>query len=47
MQYGFNTTCSIVKNDMVAAIEVQTKMQKDMVPIEKLQPLAEKMASRF
>lgn len=46
-QYGFNTTCSIVKNGMVAAIEVQTKMQKDMVPIEKLQPLAEKMASRF
>jgi hypothetical protein len=46
-QHGFNTTCSVVKGAAVAAIEVTTKSRKDMVPIGKLRPLAEKMASRF
>jgi hypothetical protein len=46
-QVGFNTTCSITKGDTVAAIEVTTSAQQDMVPIEKLRPLAEKMAERF
>ena len=46
-QYGFNTTCSVVKGATVAAIEVGAKAQKDMVSIDKLRPLAEKMASRF
>jgi hypothetical protein len=46
-QIGFNTTCSIQKGDQVAAIEVTTKSAKDMVPIDKLQPLAEKMAPHF
>jgi len=46
-QYGFNTTCSVVKTGEVAAVEVQAKSQKDMVSIEKLRPLAEKMSARF
>lgn len=46
-QYGFNTTCSVAKPPQVAAIEIQTKTRADMVPIEKLRPLAEKMAGRF
>jgi hypothetical protein len=46
-QHGFNSTCSVVKGDQVAAVEVQTKSQKDMVSIDKLRPLAEKMSTRF
>jgi hypothetical protein len=46
-QYGFNTTCSFSKKTGVAAIEITAKTQKDMVPIERLRPLAEKMADRF
>jgi hypothetical protein len=46
-QYGFNTTCSVDKGTQVAAVEVTAKSQKDMVPIDKLRPLAEKMAGRF
>jgi hypothetical protein len=46
-QYGFNTTCSVVKGGQVAAIEVTAKTKNDVVPIDKLRPLAEKMASRF
>jgi hypothetical protein len=46
-QYGFNTTCSVVKGEQVAAVEVTTQSRQDMVPIEKLRPLAEKMAGRF
>lgn len=46
-QYGYNTTCAILNNGKVAAIEVTAKAQKDMVPIDKLRPLAEKMATRF
>jgi hypothetical protein len=46
-QIGFNTTCSVTKGEAVAAIEVTTKAQKDMVPIDKLRPLAEKMLSRL
>jgi hypothetical protein len=45
--YGFNTTCTVRKGDSVAGIEINTKSQADMVPIEKLRPLAEKMAGRF
>jgi hypothetical protein len=44
---GFNTTCSIDKGDSVAAVEVTAKTQKDMVSIERLRPLAEKMTARF
>ncbi|MGQ0811319.1 MAG: hypothetical protein ACT4OO_08865 [Nitrospiraceae bacterium] len=46
-QYGFNTTCTVSKATAVAGIEVQAKSQKDMVSIEQLRPLAEKMAGRF
>jgi hypothetical protein len=44
---GFNTTCSIDKGDSVAAVEVTAKSQANMVSIEKLRPLAEKMTARF
>jgi hypothetical protein len=46
-QYGFNTTCTVTKATAVAGIEVQAKSQIDMVSIEQLRPLAEKMAERF
>lgn len=44
---GFNTTCSILKGGWVAAVEITAKAQKDVVSIEKLRPVAEKMAPRF
>ncbi len=46
-QYGFNTTCSVTKGAQVAAVEVTAKSRNDMLPIDKLRPLAEKMANRF
>ena len=46
-QHGFNTTCTVSKETAVAGIEVTAENQKDMVPIERLHPLAEKMAGRF
>jgi hypothetical protein len=46
-QMGYNTTCTVSKDTAVAGIEVTAKSQKDMVPIERLHPLAEKMAGRF
>ena len=46
-QSGYNTTCSVTKPGSVAAIEVATKSQQSMVPIDKLRPLAEKMSPRF
>ena len=46
-QYGYNTTCSVIKGDAVAAVEVGARFRKDMVPIDKLRPLAEKLAARF
>jgi hypothetical protein len=45
--YGFNTTCSVVKGSQVGAIEITVKNRKDMVPIDKLRPVAEKIASRM
>jgi hypothetical protein len=46
-QYGYNTTCSVTKRDAVAAVEIGVRFRKDMVPIDKLRPLAEKLAARF
>lgn len=46
-QVGFNTTCSVTKDKTVAAIEITVKEKKDAIPIDKLRPLAEKMATRF
>jgi len=44
---GYNTTCSYRKKTGVAAVEITAKAQKDGIPIDKLRPLAEKMADRF
>lgn len=46
-QAGYNTTCSVYKNGQVGAIEITAKSQAEMVPIDKLYPLADKIASRF
>jgi hypothetical protein len=46
-QMGYNTTCTVSKGTAVAGIEVTAKNKEGMVPIEKLHPLAEKMAGRF
>lgn len=47
LSMGFNTTCSLRRNGWVAAVEVTAKTRQSQIPIEKLRPLAEKMASRF
>src|SRR5262245_49074910 len=45
---GFGTTCTVTsKAPTFAVIEITAKTQKDMVPMEKLRAVAEKMASRF
>jgi hypothetical protein len=44
---GYNTTCTVSKGDAVAGVEVTVKAQKDIVSIDKLRPLADKMAGRF
>jgi hypothetical protein len=44
---GFNTTCSIAKSTQVGAIEITAKSQKDMVTMDRLRQLAEKIAGRF
>lgn len=46
-QYGFKTTCSVSKAAEVAAVEVRAKNQKDMVSMNELHPLADKMTRRF
>jgi hypothetical protein len=45
--HGFNTTCSVTKDTSVAAIEITAKTKSDMISIERLKPVAEKMAGRF
>lgn len=45
---GFGTTCTVTaKAPMFAVIEITAKTQKDMVPMEKLRAVAEKMRTRF
>ncbi len=45
---GFGTTCTVTsKAPNFAVIEIRATAQKDMVPIDKLRPVADKMASRF
>ena len=45
---GFGTTCTVMsKAPTYAVVDVTAKSKKDMVPMEKLRALAEKMASRF
>ena len=43
--HGFTTTCTVSKHPMYAVIEVKTAKQG--MPIDKLRPIAEKMAGRF
>jgi hypothetical protein len=47
MEGRVNTTCTVTTGEVVAGIEVTTRTQKDMGSIDKLRPLAEKMAQRF
>ena len=45
---GFGTTCTVTsKAPTFAVIEITAKTQRDMVPMERLRAVAEKMASRF
>jgi hypothetical protein len=46
-QYGFNTTCSVLKNGQVAAIEVTAKRQQDMADMGRLRKLVERIAGRL
>ena len=46
-QAGFGTTCTVKKPPMFAVIEVSVNNEKDMVPLERLRGVAEKMAGRF
>ena len=43
----FTTSCEVLKGNQVAQIGVTAKSAKDMVSIEKLRSLAEKMTPRF
>ena len=45
--YRYNTTCTVTKDKFVAGIEITAKSKADMVPIDRLRPVAEKMAGRF
>ena len=47
-QYGYGTSCTVMsKAPLFAVIEVKSKTPKDMIPMEKLRTVAEKMATRF
>ena len=44
---GYHTTCTVSKDTAMAGIEITAYNKNDMVPIERLRPLGEKMAGRF
>lgn len=46
-QAGYNTTCSVFKNGQVGAIEITAKSLSEMVSIDKLRSVADKIASRL
>lgn len=46
-QYGFTFGCTVDKRPWFAVLEVTAKSRKDMVSIDKLHPLAQKMSGRF
>lgn len=47
-QYGFGTTCTVMsKAPVFAVIEVTAQAQKDMVPMEQLRAITERMAARL
>jgi len=46
-QLGYNTTCTVSKDTALAGVEVTANSKKDMLSIERVRRLAEKMAGRF
>jgi hypothetical protein len=46
-QYGFNTTCSILRAGRVVAVEVTARSQKEMVSMDVVRKLVQKAASRL
>lgn len=46
-QMGYNSTCTVSKDTALAGIEITANSKSDMVSIDKLLPLAEKMSGRF
>ncbi len=46
-QVGYNTTCTVAKPSALAGVEITARTRADMVPIDRLKPLAAKMATRF
>jgi hypothetical protein len=47
VQYGFNTTCSILRAGRVVAVEVTAPSQKEMVSMDAVRKLVQKAASRL
>jgi len=46
-QLGYNTTCTVNKDTAMAGIEFTGNKKQDMLPIDRVHGLAEKMAGRF
>lgn len=46
-QFGFNTTCAVLRHGVVAAIEVTMPSRQAMISIDRLRPLAAIIARRF
>jgi hypothetical protein len=47
VQYGFHTTCSILRAGRVVAVEVTARSQKEMVSMDVVRELVQKAASRL
>jgi len=46
-QIGYNTTCTVSKDTAMAGIEVIANTKQNMLPIDRLRPLVEKIMGRF
>lgn len=46
-QYGYNTTCSVIKGGNPVAVEITAPSESQMVPSAKVRSLVEKAASRL
>jgi hypothetical protein len=46
-QMGYNTTCTVNKDTAMAGIEITANKKNDMLSIEQVRVLADKMARRF
>jgi len=46
-QMGYNTTCTVNKDTAMAGIEFTANKKSDMLPIDRVHGLAEKVAGRF